>query len=286
MTTSRRAPAAALLAGLLCLLGPLAGFAEDASPWTEGFHSRVRLLAGGADEGGRTRLAAIAIELDDGFKTYWRHPGESGLPPTFSWEGSENLLSAEVLWPVPTRFEDAGGVVNGYKNRALLPVRVAPADPARPVRLALKLDFGVCREICIPASAALMLEVGPEKGAYRAAIAEAVARVPKPMPLGATGDLSITGVTAQTTDGRPTIAVAVRSPSDATLFVEGPESWYLAAGPFQRDAQGGADGRFLLEILERPRRATDAPLRLRLTLVAGDRAIETDASLDTESLPR
>lgn len=286
MTISCRALAAALLAGLLWPLSAAPTFAEDASPWIQGFHSRVRLLAGGIGGDERTRLAAVAIELDDGFKTYWRHPGESGLPPTFSWAGSENLASAEVLWPVPTRFEDGGGVVHGYKNRALLPVRVVPADPARPVRLALKLDFGVCREICIPASAALRLELGREKGSFRAAIEDAAARVPRAVPLGAAGDLSVTGVAAQATDGKAKIAIAVRTPGDATLFVEGPEGWYLAPGPLQPAAQADANGSFEIEILERPRQPPTGPLQLRLTLVAGDRAIETDAAIDTESLPR
>src|SRR5829696_5295044 len=80
--------------------------AEGATAWASGLHSRVRLLAGGLHEGGPARLAGIAFELDAGFKTYWRSPGESGLPPVFDWAGSENLASAEVLWPAPTRFED------------------------------------------------------------------------------------------------------------------------------------------------------------------------------------
>lgn len=285
MTILSRKLATALFAAALGLISCLPALGEDTSPWVQGLHSRVRLLNGGLDEGGRTRLAGIAIELDGGFKTYWRHSGESGLPPTFDWSGSENLALVEVLWPAPSRLDDAGGSAYGYQNGVLLPVRLTPSDPAKPVRLSLKIDYGVCKDICIPASAALKLELGPEESGHRAAIADALARVPRPSPLGAPGDLSIIAVAPQTAVGKPMIAVSVRAPRNATLFVEAPDNWYLASGPLQPATQSGAGARFLVEVLERPRQAAGR-LDLRLTLVAGDRAIETGASLDLASLPR
>src|SRR5215208_4080574 len=250
---------AALLAAMVGLVLAAAAIAGEASPWVQGHHSRARLVAGGAD--GAARLAAIEIVLDPGFKTYWRSPGESGLPPAFDWAGSENLSAAEVLWPAPHRFEDAGGVAYGYKDRVLLPVRVSPNDSAKPLRLALKLDYGVCKDICIPAQALLALALRPgEAGSPAPEIAAALARVPRPQARGAPG---------------------------ADLFVEGPEGWYVAAGRLQPlpAASGGADGRFLVEIFERPKDATGS-LDLRLTLAAGERAVETAARLDTARLPR
>lgn len=276
---------AAVAAVLLCALARPSIAGEYASPWAQGFHSRVRLVAGGAENDRPSRLAGLVMELDRGFKTYWRHPGESGLPPSLDWTGSENLLRAEVLWPAPRRFEDAGGIVHGYADGVLLPVRVTPADPTKPVRLSLKLDYGVCREICIPGSAQLTLNLASKATDHRAAIEAAVAQVPKPTPIGDPGELSITGVAPHGAGEKAMIAVTARTPGDATLFVEAPEGWYLAAGRMQPAAQAGANGLFLLEILERPRDAADT-LDLRLTLVAGERAIETSASLDTASLPR
>jgi DsbC/DsbD-like thiol-disulfide interchange protein len=287
MTISRRALAALPALALPAALLGRPAWAGDASPWFQGLHSRVRLLAGGSDGSGRALLAGVTFELDPGFKTYWRSPGESGLPPSFDWTGSENLASAEVLWPAPSRFEDQGGVAYGYKGRVLLPVRIAPTEPGKPMQLQAKIDYGVCKDICIPASATLKLKLGKETSAHQAAIEEALARVPKARPIGAAGDLSILSVEPERADGKATITVAVRAPQDAALFVEAPESWYLAAGPQQSSGAGpdGGSGRFLVKILERPREAA-GPLELRLTLVAGDRAIETRASLDTARLPR
>ena len=278
--------AAAVLGAMIGLVLATVAVAGEASPWVEGHHSRARLVAGGAD--GAARLAAIEIVLDPGFKTYWRSPGESGLPPAFDWAGSENLSAAEVLWPAPHRFEDAGGVAYGYKDRVLLPVRVSPNDSAKPLRLALKLDYGVCKDICIPAQASLALALRPgEAGPPAPELAAALARVPRPQALGAPGDLSILAVDPETVDGKPALAVAVRAPPGADLFVEAPAGWYVAAGRLQPPsaASGGADGRFLVEIFERPKGAAGT-LDLRLTLAAGERAVETAARLDTARLPR
>ncbi|MFL5033748.1 MAG: protein-disulfide reductase DsbD domain-containing protein [Microvirga sp.] len=271
------------MVGLVLAAAAVAG---EASPWVEGHHSRARLVAGGAD--GAARLAAIEIVLDPGFKTYWRSPGESGLPPAFDWAWSENLSAAEVLWPAPHRFEDAGGVAYGYKDRVLLPVRVSPSDSAKPLRLALKLDYGVCKDICIPAQASLALALRPgEAGPPAPELAAALARVPRPQALGAPGDLSILAVDPETVDGKPALAVAVRAPPDTDLFVEAPAGWYVAAGRLQPlpAASGGADGRFLVEIFERPKDVAGS-VELRLTLAAGERAVETAARLDTARLPR
>ena len=204
---------AAVLGAMVGLVLAAAAVAGEASPWIQGHHSRARLVAGGAD--GAARLAAIEIALDPGFKTYWRSPGESGLPPAFDWAGSENLSAAEVLWPAPHRFEDAGGVAYGYKDRVLLPVRVSPNDAAKPLRLALKLDYGVCKDICIPAQASLALAPSARRGGLRRApeIAAALARVPRPQALGAPGDLSILAIDPETVDGKPALAVAVLRPA-------------------------------------------------------------------------
>src|SRR5215218_4800098 len=95
--------AAALLTGILAR--PALVRAEEASRWAEGFHSRARLVSGGAVRD--VMWAGVEITLDPGFKTYWREPGESGLPPRFDWAGSTNAKAVELSWPAPMRIEDA-----------------------------------------------------------------------------------------------------------------------------------------------------------------------------------
>ncbi len=117
------------------------------SAWAEQHASRVRLVAGGAKAAGGPSLAGLQIVLDEGWKTYWRLPGDAGVPPTFDWAGSSNVAAITVLYPAPQRMPEAGGVAVGYKQSVLLPIEVTPQDPAKPVALKLALEFGVCREI-------------------------------------------------------------------------------------------------------------------------------------------
>ncbi len=274
-----------------CLMSPAAGSAQGEPPWVTGLHSRVQLVPAAPAADAPAHLAGLVIRLDPGFKTYWRHPGESGLPPAFDWSKSKNLEGVEVLWPAPSRLEDGGGVSYGYLDGVVLPLRVTPRDASKPVDLSLKVDYGVCKDICIPAQADLALRLLPKPGAEHAGVREALARVPTPQSLGADGDLSIVAVEPITADGKPMIAVAVRAPAGEKpqLFVEAPNVWFLApAGAMDPAARGPphrADGSFLVEIAERPKDAA-GPLDLRLTLVAGGRAVETTARLDSARLPR
>jgi DsbC/DsbD-like thiol-disulfide interchange protein len=93
----------------------------------------------------------VQIDLAEGWKTYWRMPGEAGIAPHFDWSGSHNAADVELRWPAPGRYHDASGETIGYAGRVVFPVTVRPRDPSQPVELALQLSYAVCKDICIPA---------------------------------------------------------------------------------------------------------------------------------------
>src|SRR5213592_1420021 len=108
--------------------------AEDASAWQRDSHSAVRLLAG--SRSGAVLLGGIAFQLQPGWKTYWRTPGDSGVPPRFDFSKSENMEAVTVLWPAPMKFDDgAGGYSLGYKNAVVLPLRIVAKSNDKPVTL-------------------------------------------------------------------------------------------------------------------------------------------------------
>lgn len=134
----------------------------------------ARLLPGWQMEGGG-RMAAVELVLAAGWKTYWRSPGDAGIPPSFDWSGSVNVKSVLIHWPAPVVFHTNGMQTIGYHDRLVLPVEVTPVDPALPVRLSLRLDLGVCDQICLPASVSLEQDLS-EPGAPDAGITAALAQ--------------------------------------------------------------------------------------------------------------
>jgi DsbC/DsbD-like thiol-disulfide interchange protein len=256
---------------LILALAPIAAQSPQPSASIQGFHSRARLISGGLQ--GNHWLAGVEITLDPGFKTYWRNPGDSGLPPRFDWSGSENVAGAEVRFPAPYRHEDAAGVAYVYGKKVLLPVLVKAKDPGKPVKLALSVEYGVCKDICIPARADLSLGL-TDDGPGRSAIEAALAKVPVPQALGAQGDLSVLAVEPVKQD-KAAYTVTIRAPSGAkpALFAEGPENWYLSTS-LPDDAN-----RFTVTVEEKPKDAAGS-VPLRLTLVAGGKSVETELSLD------
>src|SRR5262249_8356426 len=99
----------AALPVLAVLLGlSSASRADDSSPWDPDHRSALRLIAGSTDKNAPTLRAGIELRLEPGWKTYWRYAGDSGLPPTLDFTGSENVKSVTVQWPAPRRFPDGG----------------------------------------------------------------------------------------------------------------------------------------------------------------------------------
>ena len=93
----------------------------------------MRLIAGSAKPGAKTLRAGVELKLEPGWHTYWRYPGDSGLPPRFDFSGSQNLAAAKVLYPAPHLYTDETGNTLGYKDHVIFPVRVTPKQPGQPV---------------------------------------------------------------------------------------------------------------------------------------------------------
>ncbi len=123
-------------------------------------------------------MAAIELQLAPGWKTYWRSPGDAGIPPSFDWSRSENVKSVRIHWPAPAVFHTNGMQSIGYHDRLVLPVEVTPDDPGKPIRLQLRMDLGVCDEICLPAALDLVTDLavpGAPDASIKAALSQRAA---------------------------------------------------------------------------------------------------------------
>ncbi len=257
-------------------LGSLAR--AETGAWAEAAHAKVRLVAAASATGNSdAAMLGLEIKLEPGWKTYWRAPGEGGLPPRFDWSGSANLAGIAVAWPAPKRFEIGGMESIGYADHVILPLEAKLARPGGALAVKLALRYAVCREICMLVEADLSLDLPPAaaqtgvQSEHAAAIARFQARVPRP---GAEHGWRIAGISRKTMgegSGRRDLVVvdvaAGAAPFEAPeLLIEGPGIRFGKA--MQKPAEDGAHRRFVAAI-----QASGAPAgELVLTLIDGKRA--------------
>ena len=273
------ARAAVLVGANLVFLVAAPAHAADASGWDGTQRSAVRLLAGSRVDGGTTLRAGVEMRLAPGWKTYWRYPGDSGIPPRFDFSGSQNVKSVAVGWPAPQRLTDESGTSIGYKHDVTFPLEVTPQDPAKPVTLAAAVDYGVCEKLCVPADAKLELMLDGKPSTQDANLADARARVPKPASLGQDGALSVR--TAKREGSHVAVDVAYPAGAPLDLFAEGPApDWALPAPSPVAGAPAGQQ-RFTFELDGLPSGTKPDGATLLLTAVAGGQAIEVPFRLDS-----
>ena len=225
----------------------------------------TRLLIGDRQDGGDLLQAGISISLEPGWKTYWKNPGESGLPPRLDWSGSENVATITTLWPVPQRFKEHGAIFYGYTARVVWPVEVRVKDPTRHVKLRLTMDYAVCATLCVPKQARFDRDILP---AYKSAAFDAAligsykARVP-------VADGSVTAqVEPVSRDAEAALRVRLTLPPDSgevTVLVDDPQG---KLGVPQQEASGGHS--YLIPCHTNPCTMRDASL----VVAFGNKAVE------------
>jgi DsbC/DsbD-like thiol-disulfide interchange protein len=278
MMVPRRA-ALALMAILLASSLAVAARAQDASPWLRDSHSAVRLLAG--SRSGSVLLGGIAFQLEPGWKTYWRTPGDSGVPPRFDFSKSENIDAVTVLWPAPSKFDDgAGGHSLGYHDQVVLPLRIVAKNADKPVTLRASINYAVCQKLCIPVEADAELPFTSVASTEDNALFAALDTVPKPANVGDPNPLTIRDVKR---DGKSTVLVDVVAPANVkqvNLFVEGPTpDWGLPVPKLLEHSPPGVK-RFSFQLDGLPPGANPDGAALKFTLVGGERSYEFNINLD------
>ncbi|CAH1655494.1 DsbC/DsbD-like thiol-disulfide interchange protein [Hyphomicrobiales bacterium] len=251
-------------------------------------HSTVQLDPVAIPPDSPNREVIVTIALQPGYKTYWRTPGDSGVPPTFDWSKSENLGSVTVKWPAPKWFFDGSGYAIGYGGRARFPVSVVAQDKDKPLVLKLSLDYAVCKDICIPAKAEANLRLPAAGEAVSLPLVDPfAANLPRRVGLGEAVD----GIAIAAVEG-PVKALVVKaripqeggSPVDSNLFVEGPEGWLF--GKPEREALEGGEMRFSVPLSDKPKHVSATKIPLLLTLVVAGRSIEVVSDLDVSAIAR
>jgi DsbC/DsbD-like thiol-disulfide interchange protein len=257
--------------------------AEDASRWDGDIRSALRLLAGSTPAGAAAPFrAGIEIRLKSGWHTYWRYPGEAGVPPRFEFAGSQNLKSVDIRWPAPQRIPEQGLIVIGYVRDLILPLGIVPQDRVKPTKLRVKLEYAVCEKLCVPAEGKAELMLPVSRSSHDAALADAEARVPKKLAVGEGSTLVIRSIRREQSPSRGRVVVDLSAPAGTSvaLFAEGPTpDWALPVPVAEQGAPAGLH-RFAFDLDGAPPGAEYRGAVITLTAIAGEQAIEVSSRLD------
>ncbi|WP_417675936.1 protein-disulfide reductase DsbD domain-containing protein [Roseibium sp.] len=250
--------------------------------WVSVTGGAVRLVTAGPMESGIYR-AGLEFSLDPGWHTYWRYPGEAGVPPTFDFSGSQNLAKADILYPAPGRYNDGFSTSIVYDENVVLPILITPDDPQAPVRLQASLFFGICKDICVPGDGVfdLVLEPSAEEDTVSAMLIDRdLALVPQTVEGPASGIVSITSAPGK---NAPVLTITAKVDPDTPepgLFAEGPEGSYIGVPDLQSRDGGMAVWTLSTNGLAR----TGDGSMLTLVLVDGDKAVESRHALSADLL--
>lgn len=276
----RRSAAGCVIAAAVCLSNAATG--QDASPWEGDSRSAVRLIAGSWRQNDATHvLAGVEIRLKPGWHTYWRYPGDAGVPPRFDFTGSRNVKALDVLWPAPRRIREHGLSVIGYASDVILPLGIVPQNHAEPVTLHLNVDYAVCETLCVPQQATAHLVIAAGSSLRDSVLATARSRVPRKQVVGEGSALSVRSV--RRVDGLPRsralIDVAAPPGAMVDVFVEGPNTdWALPLPTPAEEASGGLR-RFAFDLDGAPPGGKYDGALITITAVTADDAIEVVAPL-------
>lgn len=210
-------------------------------------------------------LLAWEARLEDGWKTYWRSPGEAGLPVRV-FQGENEV---DLLYPVPERFELFGLETFGYSKQVAIPFQVE----AEVGRVSFSADFMVCKEICVPFKANYDLEIeSGDRGTIvtDTKISSWLARVPRRYGEGPDG-LTIKSVTYAGKPGYQNLivdAVSARPLTKADLLAELDETTQFHA-PKMRLLPDGRSARFVLDIMSTQKGLDLAGKTVRVTMADG-----------------
>jgi suppressor for copper-sensitivity B len=279
--------AACAVIAALALVGN-ARAADSGSSWYVTDQGRVRLIAG-VDSIGRQSQVPLGLEFDlkPHWKIYWRSPGDAGFPPQLDWTGSRNLKSATLGWPAPRRFSVQGLQTVGYEGHVVLPIVATLARAGQALDLHAALRYLTCSNICVPHRTDFSLDLpagagGPSGGA--ALIARFVAREPGHQQTAALAIRSALVLPGS----HPALELfaAANPPLRAPdVFIEGAGD--LFGAPTIR--RGPGENETVLRVPVSLAKGTADRLvgrRLRITLVDGDRALQTTLSPSLGAAPR
>lgn len=269
--------ALALLLTAAALLLPTGGRAVM-SDWASNEGGRMRLVVLDADANGN-RAAVLQIEPNPGWTTYWREPGDSGIPPSVTFAPGSPFGLASLSFPVPKRLDNGDVRDIGYDTAVSLPMVLTGPFSQATMPLDATVFIGLCRNICIPFQADLTVALSPgtEASAEEAAIlVDAQTRLPE----SPSADFAVSGfaMAADLKKLRLELVLPKGASERPQIMATGPNGYVFT----DYSATPTADGRLTVElpIAKLPRHYSIASKTWQVLVISGDRAMESPLAFD------
>ena len=274
---------AAILIAFQAILWPAMAWGDGATDWIEGPKGDVRLISATTAVGELASIPlGVEVRLADGWKTYWRSPGDAGIPPFVEWDGSTNLAETNFQWPAPIRFNFYDLETFGYEKTVVFPIEAQVANIGEAVNLRARVDLLICDDVCIPHTFEAALDL-PAGDAQPSEYANLIDRYRNQVPGdGRRAGLAFAGADVSGPAATPLIRAAFRAetPFQAPdLLVEGHEDAVFSSPRFEFYEGGYL---VLAAVTAEDIFGEGAPVDLKsdpvtFTLIDGPRSIETRA---------
>ena len=138
---------------------------------------------------GDTVWAGVDLKMEPGWHTYWKNPGEAGMPTKIDWQLPPGVTAGDILWPLPEKLPPAEVTTYGYSDEVMLlvPLKIGTNVPPGPITLTANVAWLECKDVCIPAKTTVetTLQIGSETkpSASTEAIESWKEKVPAPLDL-------------------------------------------------------------------------------------------------------
>ncbi|WP_299867727.1 protein-disulfide reductase DsbD domain-containing protein [uncultured Hoeflea sp.] len=259
---------------VLCLFVAIPAAVALESDWAETEGGRMRLVIDPEPRADGAILGLLDIELDPGWKTYWRDPGSAGIPPTLDFSQSRGVALEAFKYPAPVRVDDGYAVWAGYTSSVRFPLQLRRTMPGAAEVKAMAF-IGICEKICVPFQAELSVDLPAESltsDRSKSMITEAMATLPE----AAGQDFGLER--ASVADDQSRIEIVARLPAfrpggaAPQLFVAGPEGSAFAQPVLVADEGGQAHWRVDVERLPANAGPLD-PATIDAVITLGQRAM-------------
>ncbi|MDD4617172.1 MAG: protein-disulfide reductase DsbD family protein [Alphaproteobacteria bacterium] len=271
---------------LIFFLFPVQALALS-SEWKQDNAASARLVSGVEAVGsGEIVPLGLEIKLAEGWHTYWRSPGQAGLPPTLEWqkEGASNLQSAKVLYPTPRRSTVFGLETIGYSDSVLFPIDAALLKKGKALNAAVSVDLILCRSICVPAHFDLSLAV-PEGEAREGIEALLLKQGRRQLPSDSDGAGVFLKKVSSDGEGLLFLIKAHNGIVKPDIFIENDQHVEFSAPEVKIDSDGASAVLKVKPVSDIPEGVSLSALPLRLTILNDGKAAEIRTTGNSEMSP-